>query len=370
MRTLFYSRSSLISRLALAALLPIAIRAAHAAPAQDPLPSWNDGTAKQAIVDFARRVTDDGSPDHVPTAERIAVFDNDGTLWPEYPLPFQAAFTVDRLRQRAAAEPTLLADPMVKALLAGDLAPLMAGDRHEGLLHVVALTHADLTTEEYRAAVEDWLATAKHPRFDRPYDQLTYRPMQEVLVFLRAHGFKTWIVSGGGADFMRVWSERVYGIPPEQIVGSTARTRFEMRADGPMLVKTLEHLFVDDKAGKPVGIHQFIGRRPIACFGNSDGDLAMLHYTTVGNPRPTLGVIIHHTDADREYAYDAKPTGTGRLVEALAEAPQRGWTIVNMKTDWAHVFADAPQGDAPEHTTQMRNREQPSTGLPKASDGR
>ena len=320
MRTLFYSRSSLISRLALAALLPIAIRAAHAAPAQDPLPSWNDGTVKQAIVDFARRVTDDGSPDHVPTAERIAVFDNDGTLWPEYPLPFQAAFTVDRLRQRAA--------------------------------------------------VEDWLATAKHPRFERPYDQLTYRPMQEVLVFLRAHGFKTWIVSGGGADFMRVWSERVYGIPPEQIVGSTARTRFEMRADGPMLVKTLEHLFVDDKAGKPVGIHQFIGRRPIACFGNSDGDLAMLHYTTVGNPRPTLGVIIHHTDADREYAYDAKPTGTGRLVEALAEAPQRGWTIVNMKTDWAHVFADAPQGDAPEHTTQMRNREQPSTGLPKASDGR
>ena len=311
-----------------------------APPTTDPLPSWNDGAAKQAILAYVARVSDEASPDHVPTPERIAVFDNDGTLWPEYPIPFQAAFAVDRVRARAAAEPTLADDPMVKALLAGDLAPLMAGDRHEGLLHVVSLTHAGLTVEEFQAAVAAWMESAEHPRFRRRYDRLTYQPMQEILAFMRANGFKTWIVSGGGADFMRVWSERVYGIPPEQVIGTTGRTRFELRDDGPALVKTLDHLFVDDKAGKPAAIHQFLGRRPLACFGNSDGDLAMLHYTTVGNPRPTLGVIVHHTDGDREYAYDSDPKGTGRLVEALAEAPRRGWQVVDMKRDWARVFAD------------------------------
>jgi phosphoserine phosphatase len=311
-----------------------------ATPTTDPLPSWNDGVAKQAILAYVARVSDEASPDHVPTPERIAVFDNDGTLWPEYPVPFQAAFAVDRVRARAAAEPTLADDPMVKALLAGNLAPLMAGDRHEGLLHVVGLTHAGLTVEEFQAAVAAWMESAEHPRFRRRYDRLTYQPMQELLAFMRANGFKTWIVSGGGADFMRVWSERVYGIPPEQVIGTTGRTRFELRDDGPALVKTLDHLFVDDKAGKPAAIHQFLGRRPLACFGNSDGDLAMLHYTTVGNPRPTLGVIVHHTDGDREYAYDSDPTGTGRLVEALAEAPRRGWKVVDMKRDWARVFAD------------------------------
>ncbi|MFM9058565.1 MAG: HAD family hydrolase [Planctomycetaceae bacterium] len=277
------------------------------------------------------------------------MFENDGWLWPECPLTFQAAFAVDRLRLRVAAEPPLGDDPMVRALFAGDLAPLLAGDHHEGLLHVVALTHAGLTTEEFRAAVTDWMASARHPRFGRPYDALTFHPMQEVLALLRTRGFKTWIVSGGGADFMRAWSERVYGIPPEQVVGSTARPTFEMRADGPVLVKTLDHLFVDDKGGKPVAIHQFIGRRPIACFGNSDGDLAMLQYTTVGNPRPTLGVIVHHTDADREYAYDARPPATGRLVEALAEAPRRGWIVVDMRRDWTLVFADEQTGEPAAH---------------------
>lgn len=331
------------TRLVALALIVAAGAAAHAAdPPADPLPSWAEGAAKRAIVDFVRRVTTEGTPDHVPVAERTAVFDNDGTLWPECPLPFQAAFAVDRLRQRVAAEPALGDDPMVKALFARDLAPLLAGDHHEGLLHVVALTHAGLTPDAFRTAVEDWMATARHPRFDRPYDALTYRPMQEALGLLRAHGFKTWIVSGGGADFMRAWSERVYGIPPEQVVGSTARPRFEMRPDGPVLVKTLEHLFVDDKEGKPVAIHQFIGRRPIACFGNSDGDLAMLQYTTIGNPRPALGVIVHHTDADREYAYDVRPPATGRLVEALADAPGRGWVVVDMRRDWERVFADEP----------------------------
>jgi len=305
----------------------------------DPLPSWNDGPAKRSIIEFVHRVSDPASSSHVPATDRVVVFDNDGTLWPEEPLPFQAAFAVDRLRERVAAEPELGNDPMVRALLARDIATLMQGDRHEGLLHVIGFTHAGLTVEEFRRAVEEWLATAKHPRFDRRYDQLTYQPMQEVLALFRGRGFKPWIVSGGGADFMRVWTERVYGIPPEQVVGTTARVGFEMRADGPVLVKTLEHLFVNDKAGKPVGIHHFIGRRPIACFGNSDGDMAMLQYTTVGNPCPSLGVILHHTDSEREYAYDAHPSGTGRLVDALAEAPVRGWTVVDMRKDWARVFA-------------------------------
>ncbi len=331
----------------LATLMALPAPAGAVAPAPDPLPSWNDGPAKRSIVEFVRRVSDAAAPGHVPVPERVAVFDNDGTLWPEQPLPFQAAFVVDRLRDRVAAEPALGGDPLVRALLAGDIATLMQGDRHEGLLHVVGLTHAGMTVDEFGRSVEDWLATARHPRFDRRYDRLTYQPMQEVLALLRAHGFKTWIVSGGGADFMRVWAERVYGIPPEQVVGSTSRARFEMRPDGPVLVKTLDHLFVDDKAGKPVGIQQFIGRRPIVCFGNSDGDLAMLEYSTVGNPRPALGVIIHHTDADREFAYDAQPRGTGRLVAGLEAAPGRGWTIVDMRRDWARVFTNDDEAAVP-----------------------
>jgi hypothetical protein len=195
-----------------------------------------------------------------------------------------------------------------------------------------------MTTEAFRAKVENWIATARHPRYGKPYDQLTYEPMQELLSYLRANGFKTFIVSGGGADFMRVWSERVYGIPPEQVVGSTSRTRYELRPEGPVLVKTLDYLFVDDKTGKPVGIHEFIGRRPIAAFGNSDGDKAMLEYTTIKNPRPSFAMIVHHTDADREYAYDANPKSSGKLVEALQDAPQRGWVVVNMKDDWKCVL--------------------------------
>jgi len=304
-----------------------------------PLPSWNDGKAKQSIITFVEKVTKPGSPDFVPVPERIAVFDNDGTLWPEDPVPFQVAFVFDELKRRAPQEPNLAADPMVKAALAGDIAKLLAGKHYDGLMHVVALTHAGMTTEEFRARVEAWLSSAKHPRYGKSYDQLTYEPMQEVLRYLRENGFKTFIVSGGGADFMRVWAERVYGIPPEQVVGSTARTTFELRDSGPVLVKTLDYVFVDDKAGKPVGIWQFIGRRPIACFGNSDGDLAMLQYTTINNPRPSFGLIVHHTDAEREYAYDAKPKSSGKLVEALKEAPERGWTIVDMKTDWKRIFA-------------------------------
>jgi hypothetical protein len=228
---------------------------------------------------------------------------------------------------------------MVQAALAGDLPALMAGEHFEGLLRVMAVSHAGMTTEAFAAAVEAWLRSARHPRFDRPYDALTYAPMQEVLGLLRAHGFRTFIVSGGGADFMRVWVERVYGIPPERVVGSTGRTSFELREDGPVLVKSLETLVVNDGAGKPAGIHQFIGRRPLMAFGNSDGDLAMLQYTTINNPRPSFGLIVHHTDAEREYAYDAETKSTGKLVRALQQAPERGWQVVDMQRDWLRVFA-------------------------------
>ena len=322
-----------LATLMLAALLP------GAASAQDPLPSWNEGAAKAAIISFVEGVTTEGSANFVPMPERIAVFDNDGCLWPENPLPFQLAFAFDEVKRLMASKPELKDDPMVQALLAGDIAKLLEGKHHDGLLHIIALTHAGITTEEFSQRVTDWLATAKHPKFDRPYDQLTYLPMQEVLGYLRANGFKTFIVSGGGADFMRVWSERVYGIPPEQVVGSTGRVTYELRETGPVLVKTLDHLFIDDKAGKPAGIHQFIGRRPIAVFGNSDGDKEMLEYGTINNPRPSLGVIVRHTDAAREYQYDVNPKSSGTLVEALKDAPQRGWTVVSMKDDWKTIFS-------------------------------
>lgn len=307
--------------------------------ADDALPSWNDVAAKASIVDFVQRVTTEGSADFVPSPERIAVFDNDGTLWGENPVPFQVAYALDELKRRVPNEPKLAADPMVQAALAGDIGKLLEGAHHDGLLQVLALTHTGMTTDEFKRSVEAWITTAKHPRYGKRYDQLTYQPMQEVLTLLRANGFKTFIVSGGGADFMRVWSERVYGIPPEQVVGSTGQTTFEFRDGVPVLIKTLDNLFVDDKAGKPVAIHQAIGRRPIACFGNSDGDQAMLQYTTIGNSRPSFGLIVHHTDANREYAYDAKPKSSGKLVEALVEAPQRGWVVVDMAKDWKCVFS-------------------------------
>jgi phosphoserine phosphatase len=306
--------------------------------AADPLPSWNDGPAKHAILAFVAKVTKEGSPEFLPMAERVAVYDNDGTLWSENPMPFQAAFAIDELNRRILSEPTLALDPMVQAALAGNLVKLLEGEHFDGLMRVLALTHAGMTIDDFRDAVEAWLASAKHPRYRRRYDDLTYLPMQELLRHLRVNGFKNFIISAGGADFMRVWVERVYGIPPEQVVGSTARTTFELRDSGPVLTKTLDHLFVNDKDGKPVAIHQFLGRRPTICCGNSDGDQAMLQYTTINNPRPSFGLIVHHTDSEREYAYDAEAKSTGRLVEALKEAPKRGWLVVDMKQDWNAIF--------------------------------
>ena len=312
---------------------------ASQALSQDPLPSWNETAAKKSIVAFVEKVIQVGTSEFVPEPERIAVFDNDGCLWCENPIPFQAAFALDEIKRRIPLEPALNSDPMVQAALAGDIGKLLEGKHHDGLMHILALTHAGMTTDAFNGQVKSWIATAKHPRFGKPYTDLTYQPMQELLRYLRTNGFKTFIVSGGGADFMRVWSEDVYGVPPENIVGSTGSVKIELRDGKPTLVKTLEHLFVDDKEGKPIGIHQFIGRRPIACFGNSDGDQAMLEYTTIGNPRPSFGLIVHHTDADREYAYDANPKSSGKLTSALEVAPKNGWTVVDMKADWKQVWS-------------------------------
>ena len=312
------------------------------------LPSWIDGPSKAAILEYVDAVTNPGSEDFIPEPARIAVFDNDGTLWPENPIPIQGAFAMARLRRRVEAEPALQDNAMVQAALQGDL-PVLLANHHHGLVEVFTLTHSGMTTEEFSAEVDHWIRTARHPRFDRPYDQCTYRPMRELLSFLRGRGFKTFIVSGGGQDFMRPWTERVYGIPPEQVVGSRGRVRYELQGERPVLLKTMESFFLDDKAGKPAGIHESIGRKPVLAFGNSDGDKEMLEYVTLDNAHRSLGLILRHTDAEREYAYDVNPGSTGSLVDAKAAAPKRGWHLVDMKTEWATVFGDpgspGPGGD-------------------------
>jgi len=306
------------------------------APAGDPLPSWNDGPAKQSITDFVDRVTNPSSPDFVPQPERIAVFDNDGTLWAEKPLYFQLLFALDRVRALADERPEWRTQEPFRAILADDREAL---DRMtlQDVVQVVMATHAGMTTDEFAAIVADWLQTARHPRFDQPFHHVTYQPMLELLDYLRANGFKTFIVSGGGRDFVRAFAEERYGIPPEQVMGSMGQTTFQMWDEGPVLVKQPAISFVDDKAGKPVGIHQFIGRRPIAAFGNSDGDLQMLQWTAAGEG-PSLMVLLHHDDAEREYAYD-RESHVGRLDAALDEAGERGWTVISMKDEWNRVFA-------------------------------
>lgn len=303
--------------------------------AADALPSWNAGPAKQAILGFVAKATKKGGPDFVPPAERIAVFDNDGTLWAEQPLYFQGLFALDRVKALAPRHPEWKEQQPFKAVLENDLKALAASGE-KGLVEIVMATHAGMATAEFEALATDWIATARHPKFRRPYTELAYQPMRELLAYLRANGFKTYIVSGGGVEFMRPWVEKVYGIPPEQVVGSSIKTRFELRDGRPVLVRLPEVDFVDDKAGKPVGIHKFIGRRPIAAFGNSDGDLQMLQWTADGQG-PRLMMLIHHTDAEREWAYDRQSV-VGRLDQALDEAQTRGWTVVDMKRDWNRVF--------------------------------
>jgi len=318
------------------ALLATAIGCASAVLAQDPLASWNEGGAKTAIMAFVDAVTKEGGPDFVPPAERIAVFDNDGTLWAEQPLYFQLAFAIDRIKAMAPQHPEWKTTQPYAAVLADDAEALAASGEH-GLLEIIAATHAGMTTEAFASEVEAWLQTARHPRFNRPYTELAYQPMLELLAYLRAKQFKTFIVSGGGVEFMRGFAEHVYGIPPEQVIGSSGVTRLGAGADGkPVLLKEAKIEFIDDGAGKPAGINRFIGRRPILAFGNSDGDLQMLEWTAAGDGPRFMG-LVHHTDADREWAYD-RASNIGKLDKALDEGRARSWIIVDMKRDWNAVF--------------------------------
>jgi haloacid dehalogenase-like hydrolase len=312
-----------------------AVLSSQASAQNDQLPSWNDGPARRAIVDFVDRVTKAGGPDFVAPAERIATFDNDGTLWVEQPMYVQMAFALDRAKAMAPLHPEWKDKQPFKAVIEGDMKTLAeAGER--GLVEVGMVTHAGMTTSEFSNIVTDWLATARHPRFKRPYTEVVYQPMLEVLAYLRANGFKTFIASGGGVEFMRPWTEQVYGVPPEQVIGSSIKTKFQMLDGSPTLFRLPEINFIDDKAGKPVGINEAIGRRPIAAFGNSDGDLEMLQWATMsGGVR--LGVIVHHTDAEREYAYD-RQSHFGRLDVALDAAAVNRWTVVDMKKDWKVIF--------------------------------
>ena len=305
------------------------------ATAEDPLPSWNDGKAKASIVEFVQKVTQPGSPDFVPVPERVATFDNDGCLWSEQPMYFQAFFVFDRIKELAPQHPEWKTQEPFASILKGDMKSALAGGEH-ALLEMVMATHAGMTTDEFEKIVTDWITTAKHPKTGKLYSEMVYQPMLEVLAYLRANGFKTYIVSGGGIEFMRPWSERVYGIPPEQVVGSSIKTKFEVRDGKPVLVRLPELNFIDDKEGKPVGIQQHIGRRPIMAFGNSDGDFQMLEWTTSGSGA-RFGLYVHHTDADREWAYD-RESSVGKLSRGLDEATTRGWTVVDMKKDWSVIY--------------------------------
>jgi phosphoserine phosphatase len=314
---------------------------ARSSPASktDPLPSWREGPAKQAIMAFVAGVTRPGAPTFVPPAERIAVFDNDGTLWAEQPIYFQFLFALDRVKALAPQHPEWRTTQPFKAALEGDLATLAAGGV-PALLEVVMATHAGTTTEEFGRIAADWLESARHPTLERPYTDLVYQPMLELLRYLRGHEFKTFVVSGGGVEFLRAFAERVYGIPPEQVVGSTITTEFARRGDRPVLIRQPKVGFIDDKAGKPVAVNSFIGRRPLLAFGNSDGDHEMLQWTAAG-PGPRFLGLVHHTDAGREWAYD-RQSHVGRLDRALDEARARGWTVVDMKRDWLRVFPFEP----------------------------
>ncbi len=304
-------------------------------PAPDPLPSWRDGQAKRTIVEFVERVTRRGGEDFVPAAERIAVFDNDGTLWCEQPIYVQLAFAVDRVRKLAPNHPEWKTQQPFKAAIDGDMKTLAATGK-PGLMEILKVSHAGNTTEEFEQIVRDWISTARHPQTGRLYTEMIYQPMRELLTYLRAHGFQTWIVSGGGVEFMRPWVGQTYGIPPEQVIGSTIRTKFEIRDGRPVIVRLPEVDFINDGEGKPININRCIGRRPIAAFGNSDGDFQMLQWTTAGKGA-RLGMLVHHDDAEREFAYDRR-SSIGRLDRGLDEAARQGWTVLSMQRDWAKVF--------------------------------
>jgi heat shock protein HslJ len=319
--------------------LPVSLSAQEIA-----LSSWNDRAAKASLVKFVESVTDPANDQFVAEADRIAVFDNDGTLWPENPLPFQLFFALDELKRLAPQHPEWRDDKFLAAALDGDMDVIKA-DVKAGLIAILSATHAGMTSIEFKQRVADWIEQAKHPKFERRYADLAYQPMLEVLDYLRANGFKTYIVSGGGVDFMRVWAEEVYGIPPEQIIGSQGGIAFQIKGGVSEMVKKAQLDFKDDKEGKPVGIYRQIGRRPVLAFGNSDGDKEMLEWTTLGH-EPSLGLIVHHTDGEREYAYDRHPQSSGKLDIAMDQAAENNWVLVDMAQDWKAVFADSKENRA------------------------
>ncbi len=308
---------------------------AAANTAMDPLPSWNEGLAKQSIIDFVTKTTKEGSADFVPVVDRIACFDNDGTLWTEMPLPTQLYFVIDRIKTLAPQHPEWKNQQPYKGILEGDLKAAIAGGE-KALMELLVTTHAGMTTDEFDKTVKDWVATATHPKTGKHYTEMVYQPMLELLDYLRENGYKTFIVSGGGIDFMRVWAEQVYGVPPYQVVGSSTKVRYDTTGAQPVLIKLAELNFNDDKLGKPVGIHEHIGKRPVFTAGNSDGDYGMLQYTTTGSG-PRFGLYIHHTDAVREYAYD-RESGLAKLSKGLDDAAKYHWVVADMQKDWKKVY--------------------------------
>jgi len=317
------------------ALTLIILSSVTASQSQDPLPSWNDGPNKQAIIEFVTKTTDQNQATFIPPTRRIATFDNDGTLWSEQPLYFQAIYIFDRIRELAPEHPEWQQNEPYASVLNGDSKSALAGGK-QALLEMLMGTHAAVTASEFSESVADWLAAARHPDSGQPYTAMVYKPMLELLDYLRDNDFKVFIVSGGGIDFLRVFAEEVYGVPPEQVVGSSLKAKYEIRNGLPVIVKQAELDFIDDKAGKPVGIHRYIGRRPILAVGNSDGDFEMLEWTSAGEG-PSLAMIVHHDDAEREWAYD-RESHIGRLVRGLDEGPQRGWKIISMKNDWNLIY--------------------------------
>jgi len=316
-------------------LAPLVLFPARLVAAEDPLPSWNDTAPRQAIVQFVEKVTREGSADFVPVPERIATFDNDGTLWCEQPMYFQAFYVFDKIKELAPQHPEWSVLEPFASVIKGDMKGVMAGGE-KGLVALLMATHSGMTTAEFEKSVNDWITTAKHPKSGKLFTEMTYQPMKELLAYLRANGFKTFIVSGGGIEFMRPWTEKTYGIPPEQVVGSSGGLKYELRDGEPVIVKTPELVLNDDNVGKPVGIQRHIGRRPILAFGNSDGDFQMLEWTTAGKG-PRLGLIVHHTDGEREVAYD-RESHIGKLAKGLDAAPAKGWVVVSMKDDWKTIY--------------------------------
>lgn len=312
----------------------------HAAAAETALSAWNDGAARQSIEKWVSGATQTGGKDFIPAEQRHVVFDNDGTLWPEAPLTFQLQFVIDEIKRLAPQHPEWKEDALIQAVIGNDMKTVMQSGK-KGLMQLMTLTHSGMTTDDFRQRVSNWVDTHNHADFGCRYDQLAYLPMRQLLDYLRDNGFKTWIVSGGGIDFMRVLAEKMYGIPPEQVVGSFSLSEFSLTDNGTQLRKTMNGAFYDDEAMKPVAIHLFMGRRPVGAFGNSDGDVPMIQYTSANPAYKTLGLLVHHTDSTREYAYDAHPPASGTLVNGLRLAPENGWVVVDMKQDWKTVFDPA-----------------------------